>query len=483
MASQSNFAKRWFHKLAAVQTGVVLLILVGVVSAAGTFILQRPMTEAEQMERAYSPEVLRWLDRLGLTDVFHAWWFAALLALVGISIAFASVERFPKAWRLLTRPYRRPEAHFRVALPLRRQFPVGSASRASAILATEKVLRRHGLRPQRIVENEEVSLYAERNRFAVLSVYVVHASILLILLGGIVDSFWGWKGYLTLTPGQTVDRVEQRDSKTRALPFALRCDGTGQENYADGSPKRWWSRLVVLESGREVLKKEIVVNDPLVRGGIRFYQSGYGQTGEVESLLLNVRLPGNTGETRQITLRPEQDAVLDTETRVRLAQFIPDFVIRDGQIYARSRELANPAFQLVLESPGKSSTVWVFPQAGRQAGDTAYQFEMADVQMAAFTGLQVSHEPGQGAVWAGCLLLGAGLMLAFYCVYQRYWAITVTDAQGKLTLWLGAAAEKNREHYAERFREMVDEIEQELGGDKPRPQAGKSEPQLAGAPR
>lgn len=481
MASQSNFAKRCFHKLAAVQTGVVLLIVVGLVSAAGTFILQRPMTEAEQMQRAYSPEALRWLDRLGLTDVFHAWWFAALLALVGISIACASVERFPKAWRLLTRPYRRPEPHFRAGLAMRRQFPVRDASRAMA--AAETALRGRGLKPQRLMENDEVSLYAERNRFAVLSVYVVHASILLILAGGIVDAVWGWKGYLTMTPGQTVNQVEQRDGKSRALPFALRCDGTGQENYADGSPKRWWSRLVVLEDGRETLKKEIVVNDPLVREGIRFYQSGYGQTGEVESLLLNVRSPERPGETRQITLRPEQGAALDAENTARLAQFIPDFVIRDGQIYARSREMVNPAFQLAIESKGKSSLVWVFPQVGRQEGDTSYQFEMADAQMAAYTGLQVSHEPGQWAVWAGCLLLGAGLILAFYCVYQRYWAIAFTDAQGKLTLWLGSAAEKNCEHYAELFHEMADEIERELGKDEPRARAKRSEPQLAGTPR
>ena len=58
-------------------------------------------------------------------------------------------------------------------------------------------------------------------------------------------------------------------------------------------------------NGRETLHKEIVVNDPLVTHGIRFYQSGYGQTGEVESLLLNAT--GN-GESKQITLRPSQNS-------------------------------------------------------------------------------------------------------------------------------------------------------------------------------
>ena len=34
---------------------------------------------------------------------------------------------------------------------------------------------------------------------------------------------------------------------------AIRCDSAGQENYADGSPKRWWSKLAVVENGKEYI--------------------------------------------------------------------------------------------------------------------------------------------------------------------------------------------------------------------------------------
>ena len=56
----------------SVGTGIILLIIVGLTSAAGTLILQRPMTDPEKMQSTYSPATLRWLDTLGLTDVFHA---------------------------------------------------------------------------------------------------------------------------------------------------------------------------------------------------------------------------------------------------------------------------------------------------------------------------------------------------------------------------------------------------------------------------
>ena len=289
---------------------------------------------------------------------------------------------------------------------------------------------------------------------------MVHTSLLLILAGGIVDAFLGYKGYLMLTPGQSASKLEQPNGVTRPLPFTLRCDGTGQENYPDGTPKKWWSKLTVIDKGREVLRKEIVVNDPLVTHGIRFYQSGYGQTGEVESLLLNATAKG---ETRQITLRLNQAAQLDADTKVALADFIPDFVTRDGQVYARSKDPVNPAIRLVITNTATQakSEVWLFPAMHQQSGSSPYQFEFADMQMAAYTGLQVSHEPGQWLVWAGCLLMAVGLVMAFYLVHQRFWAIAVETKNG-LALWVGAAADKNREHYQESFTKLVEDIRAEL---------------------
>ena len=85
--------------MASVRTGVLLILIVGIFAAVGTVILQRPATDPDVVQRTYSPQTLVWLDRLGLTDVYHTWWFIALLAMVSISIVCASLERWPNAWR------------------------------------------------------------------------------------------------------------------------------------------------------------------------------------------------------------------------------------------------------------------------------------------------------------------------------------------------------------------------------------------------
>jgi cytochrome c biogenesis protein len=474
-------ARRIWQTLSAVRTGIILLIIVVIASAAGTFILQRPTTDPEQIQRAYSPQMLVWLDRLGLTDVFHAWWFVVLLGLVSLTIVAASVERFPNVWRFFARPYRRPDSHFRTALPIQKQIPVGDAEQALA--AAHRVFQKQGLRPQHAVEDNQVSLFAERNRFSLLAVYIVHASLLLIFLGGIVDAVWGYRGFLALTNGQQASQIQLQNGSTRVLPFAIRCDGAGQENYSDGTPKRWWSNLVVLKNGREAERKQIVVNDPLVYGGIRIYQSSYGSTGQLDKVMLTATPAKGSGAGQEISLSQDETAQLDVQTSVRLVRFIPDFVVQDNQIYARSNQPDNPAIQLeVISKKAKEpALVWIFPQFPNVSHDSksTYNFQFRDLRMGYFTGLQVSHEPGQWLVWAGCLVMALGLFTAFYLVHMRFWAMMVRDEHGRPALWIGGACNKNRAAFELRFRRLIEEIQTELKHEESQARASAREASLA----
>jgi cytochrome c biogenesis protein len=454
--------ERFLRSLSSVQTGIVLLILVGIAATAGTLILQRPLTEPADIERAYSPQALRWFDALGLTDVFHAWWFIGLMALLCVNIVFASIERFPAAWRYFSRPYLRPTAGFLSGLPMQKEIAIASVQ--PGLEAAEKALAGMGMKARR-VGNGEWSLYSERHRWARLAPYVVHASLLLILGGGIVDALWGYRGFVALTKNQTINSVELRDGSTLSLPFSLRCDSAGQENYPDGSPKRWWSELAVLRDGREILRKEVEVNDPLVMDGIRFFQSSYGSTGEVSVIKLRASRKDNPASSKELALALGERVELDPQTTVHLAAFIPDFVVVGNKVETRSNRPNNPAIQLLVESKdGSLAKVWVFPRFPNfaHADESPYAFQFLDAEAGYYTGLQVAYEPGQWAVWAGCILMGVGLMMAFYMVHIRFWVVPLSDDRGRRVLWVGASASKNREEFEERFRALVEAIEKQL---------------------
>jgi hypothetical protein len=69
-------------------------------------------------------------------------------------------------------------------------------------------------------------------------VYIVHASLLLIFLGTVVDGIWGWRGTLNLNEGQTSNIVELRDGTARTLPFAIRCDAAPVRKTIRMAPRK-----------------------------------------------------------------------------------------------------------------------------------------------------------------------------------------------------------------------------------------------------
>ena len=463
MASDPRtLSRKTWQTLSSIKTGVVLLIVVVIVSAAGTMILQRPVTDPDEMQRAYSPQILALLDRLGLTDIFHAWWFVALLALVSLSIIAASVERFPNAWRYFARPYKYPDASFRGVLPVQKQIPIPDEE--TGLVAAERALHGLGFRPERVGSHDHLSVFAERNRISEMAVYIVHASLLLIFIGGIVDALWGWRGNVNLTQGEQSNVITMPNGTQKILPFAIRCDGAGQENYADGSPKKWWSQLAVVRAGTEIQRKQIVVNDPLVYGGVRFYQASYGSNGKVEKLLLTANARGSE-EKKDVSLGLNETVALDPETTIQFVEFIPDYVVQDGHVYTRSTSVQNPAAHLLIASrkAGAQFNVWLPPIEGFAENERApYQVEAQDLKLGYFTGLQVSHEPGQWAVWAGVILMGIGLSFVFYVAHVRFWAVPVRDSRGKPSLWIGGAANRSRDAFEQRFRELTEKIAAEV---------------------
>ena len=460
-ADSRSFVHKIWQTVASIKTGVVLLILVVILSAVGTVILQRPATDAEEMQNAYSPHVLHLLDAVGLTDVFHAWWFLGLMTLVSLSIIAASVDRFPNSWRYFSRPYKYPDEGFRRASRPQKTLPI--ADEESGLVAAERALHEMGFKPERVVREDHFGIFAERHRISELAVYIVHASLLLIFFGTIVDGLWGWGGTLNLNDGQTSNVVGLRDGTTRTLPFAIRCDEAGQENYKDGTPKKWWSKLVVVRDGQDVQKKEIVVNDPLLYSGVRFYQASYGGNGKVQKFSLIATPSSGSGAKQEIGMTVNDTVALDADTTVRFAEFIPDFAVRDGQVYKKSNYLDNPAAHLVVSSKkaGKDFDVWL-PQMDEVTDNSKapYQFQPVDLKMGHYTGLQVSHEPGQWGVWSGVVLMGIGLAFVFYVVHIRFWVVPVCDANtGKYSLWIGGSANRNRDAFEQRFNDLVASIE------------------------
>ncbi len=250
-----------------------------------------------------------------------------------------------------------------------------------------------------------------------------------------------------------------RDGKQKALPFAIRCDGAGQENYTDGTPKRWWSSWRLYMTGRMWIAR-------------RSWSTTRWSTG---SAFLSVELwidrqggqAGADGEFARVAREEgnlpwaEETVALDPRRRCSSRSLFRTTWCEDGHVYTRSTSVQNPAAHLILASrkAGTRNNVWLPPIEGfEENAKSPYQFEAQDLKMGYFTGLQVSHEPGQWAVWSGVVLMGIGLALVFYVAHTRFWAVPVKDAKGKLWLWVGGMANRNRDAFDEQFKKLQEKF-------------------------
>jgi cytochrome c biogenesis protein len=110
-----------------------------------------------------------------------------------------------------------------------------------------------------------------------------------------------------------------------------------------------------------------------------------------------------------------------------------------------------------------SVNVWLPEIPGiSENASSPYSFEPKDLKTGLFTGLQVSHEPGQWAVWGGVILMAIGLTFVFYVAHLRFWVVPVLDARGQMSLWIGGTANRNRDAFDLKFKKVVEQILKEL---------------------
>ncbi len=482
MATNQNILDRFLKYFSSLKCGLLLLALLGTATILGTVILQKPMAQEGQIEQLYAPQVVNLLNALGLFDVFHAWWFILLLGMLGVNITLASIERFPQVWRLYTRPHYLADTAYIRALPFQKEIPLDSRSSDEAMTIASKRLEDLGY-PARKEVLSKGTLYVEKHRLVRLAPYIVHASLLIIFAGAILDGARGYKGFVNLQPGVSTDVIDPLTGPgpTRHLGFSVRCDAAGMVAYPDGSPKQYWSDMTVIENRREVVHKKIWVNDPLTYKGVRFFQATLSSLGTVRQLTMNATWMENGVEQHKVvTLAPRTPMALDNHgTMVELADFLPDYVLQGNQISNQSNDPVNPAIHLAVAHPGSNVTnAWVLPLSQRTdaPNDTGVQFKFVSVDMNSTSGLQVAHEPGQWMIWIGCLLLVTGLIMALYLSHVRIWGIVGKTRDGKPALLLGGQPSKYRENFERKFHELTNEVQSVLAQPAAASQAEEEAP-------
>jgi len=445
---QQGSSSQVWRFFCSVKLTLLLLLLITVGSVAGTLIQQN--LPKEEYFRVWMPGTATFLMRSGLTDVYHSWWFLGLMLVLAINLITCSLDRYPSilaAYR--GQPDLPPESL--KAQTFHRTLVVPGTLEDSQAKAQD-ALRRVFHTPSQVQPGKGGTMvYLTKGAFARWGVLVVHASLLVIFLGVIIGSIWGYKAFVNVVEGTSTREVLLRGSADDehehriAIPFELRVDTFKVAHYDSGQPKDFVSHVKVLDEGRVVIEKDLRVNDPLSYRGLTFYQSNYGPAPEATLVLEH----GGTHAQLRTTLSLGESQVLPGNVGLAF----------DG--FAEDHNHLGPAIQLRLQSPGgEPQQVLLFqqnPEFDRQRGD-AWFLKIADLKLKQYTGLQVAKDPGVGWVWAGCALMMLGMVGAFFSSHRQVW-IRLEARKDGVAWTLAGSTSRNKLAFEKEFQALVERIE------------------------
>ena len=478
----------------SVKLAVVLLIILAVVSVVGTVIQQNQ--PPEEYLREYSQATVQLFEALGFFDLYHTWWFVLLLLLFTANLTICTLERLPFVMKAIKAPLRPLEEDGFKVLPFHKDLMVkGGTEQAEAAIL--KALGSKRFHPIVTKDQGATHIISQKGAYSRLGYIITHISIILIFVGALIGSFFGFKGFLNLPEGEASavvyirneplwDKImdafgiaksavvyDQRGGMPyMPLGFYLRCDDFEVDYYTNagrptGMPSEYWSILSVYDrTQQKVLDKRIVVNDPLTYRGIRFYQSSYGTIPNTEgTVLLSVRPKNAQGSAQTVAIRPGTEAYVKSIDRTIRVTGVAPFGMRDpatGQVQyyrARNDELVNPTVEIEVYR-GKAlvfRTQLMKVDTAEPAMPEDYIISYYDYWGARYTGLQVNKDPGVWIVYSGFILLCFGPLIAFFGSHRKVWA-RIVERKGQAAVQIGGSANRNRLGFERDFNAIVSEI-------------------------
>jgi cytochrome c biogenesis protein len=430
---------------------ISLLILLAILSIIGTLIKQNAPSE-EYIQR-YGIRLYEVLNFFNLFDMYHSWWFSAILLLLVINLIACSYQRFPGVWSQIFRGSGSEglEDAMIKTLPYVEKVGVQSLPEAKTIENVRSSLGQWFKNPKRIETESTLTFFSEKGKFSRLGAYLTHLSIIIILIGGMIGSLFGFKGFVNILEGETVDQIYLRGiegENSHPIPFSIRCDDFNISYYDLQRPekhvKEYTSVLTIIENGKEVVKQSIMVNHPLHYKGLAFYQANYGA---IHDITLGVQWKDRKEKDLLKGFEGDTVSIPNSNARIRFLK------------YAHQVHNFGEGVQVALFKPNQQPRAyWVFKSNPTldQPRDENFILTFEGFTEKEYTGLSVTKDPGVWVVWVGSGLMIIGLIISFFFSHQRVWVRIPKKIGGEIVL--AGSTNKNKVGFEKAFSQLVDGV-------------------------
>jgi cytochrome c biogenesis protein ResB len=208
--------------------------------------------------------------------------------------------------------------------------------------------------------------------------------------------------------------------------FTVRVDKASTEFNEEGRVSEYYSDVVVLEDGEEMLSHRIEVNHPLVYRGIGVYQHEMLPSAtSVEELVFGIII---RTEDRELPLSTvvvpfnEDYDIPGTDITLKVVAFLSDFTYDIEQHSARLLSVShrNPAVLVRVSEAGQVlDERWVFADVQTHRSDAGlpcrlFLYDYVPDFEHGLTRFEISRQPGTPVLFAGFAAMSLGLCLTFW---------------------------------------------------------------------
>lgn len=388
-----------FRTLADLRFSIFILLLISLCSIVGTIIEQDQPIQTYKINYPLTNPIFGFLSwdiilQLGLDHVYKTWWFLTLIFLFGCSLTLCSFLQQLPSLKIARRCQ-----FFRTINPFYRL-------KISTVLnkfSFNKILTNIKQRQYSIFHQKNM-IYCYKGLLGRIAPIIVHFSMILILLGTIVGSLFGFKAQeiVPKTENFHIQNILATGPATIISQSSARINDFWITYTPTKTISQFYSDISVLDSeGNETNRKTISVNYPLIKNGVYYYQTDWNLIGlrieNIQHEVLEYPLLNVFGESQKVWLTWIADTNLANDGVIAIIDNLEGYC----SLYNNGGEFLGNLELNETNSFGQPLTL---------------------LEIISSTGLQIKTDPGIPIIYSGFFFLMISTLIS-YITYSQVWLI------------------------------------------------------------
>lgn len=391
--------QKLFRLVADLRFSIFILLLISLFSITGTIIEQDQPIETYKVNYPLTNPVfgiLTW-DRIlqfGLDHVYKTWWFFTLIFLFGLSLISCTFLQQLPSLKIARRCqfFRKPSQFYKLKI-----FTILNNFSFNKILSRIK-------QSQYSIFQQKNIVYCYKGLIGRIAPILVHFSMILVLLGTIIGSLFGFKAQemVPKTENFHIQNVLTNGQLTIIPKTSARINDFWITYTKNKTVSQFYSDISVLNiQGNETDRKTISVNYPLIYDNIYYYQTDWN--------LIGLRFQTMNDEIIEYPLLN----ILNNQNKVWLTWI------------SNTKSLNEGVIALIDNLEGYCS---IYNETGTFLGNIElnetidFKQPFTLLEIISSTGLQVKTDPGIPVIYIGFFFLMLSTLIS-YITYSQIWII------------------------------------------------------------